>query len=76
LEKNFPEVQARFYAAIRRATPHLSEQEFQARIHFLIGVVAHTMTGPPSPEGGFETRVERMKRFLTGGFSAPEGGVK
>ena len=76
LEKNFPEVQARFFAAMRRATPHLSEREFQARIQFLIGVVAHTMTGPASADGGFETRVERMKRFLTGAFLAPDGGEK
>ena len=73
LEKNFPEVQARFFAALRRATPHISDAEFQARLQFLIGGVSHAMCGA-GVEGGFETRVERMNRFLTGAFSAPGEG--
>jgi AcrR family transcriptional regulator len=75
LEKNFPEVQARFFGALRRTIPKISNEEFAARVQFMIGVVAHTMCGPAN-EGGFETRVERMIRFLSGGFLAPEGERK
>jgi AcrR family transcriptional regulator len=75
LEKNFPEVQARFFGALRRSTQHLTEAEFEARIQFLIGVVSHTMCGSGVVDG-FETRVERMIRFLTGGFSAPGEGER
>jgi AcrR family transcriptional regulator len=75
LEKDFPEVQARFFGALRRALPQISDEEFRARAQFMIGVVSHTMCGPAS-EGGFETRIERMIRFLAGGFCAPEGGEK
>jgi AcrR family transcriptional regulator len=73
LDRNFPQVQARFFGALRRATPQVSEAEFQARIQFLIGVVSHTMCGS-GVEDGFETRVEWMIRFLTGAFSAPGEG--
>jgi AcrR family transcriptional regulator len=77
IEKNFPEVQTRFVAALRRALPELPEDEFAARVQFTIGVIAHTMCGPAG-QGGFETRVERMIRFLTGGFRAagPKKGAR
>ena len=75
LERTFPELQARFFGALRRSAPKMTDEEFEARIQFMIGVVSHTMCGPAS-EGGFETRVERMIRFLSGGFLAPEGGRK
>jgi AcrR family transcriptional regulator len=71
MAKNFQVVQARFMAALRKALPHLTEEEFRARMQFMIGVVAHTMCGPEGFGGGFETWVGRMIRFLTGGFSAP-----
>jgi AcrR family transcriptional regulator len=73
LDRNFPEVQERFFGALKRATPHLSEAEFRERTQFLIGVLSHTMCGS-GVEDGFETRVERMVRFLTGGFCAPGEG--
>jgi AcrR family transcriptional regulator len=71
LEKNFQVVQVRFFGALRKALPLLPDEEFRARTHFMIGLVAHTMCGPAGPEGGFETWIGRMIRFLAGGFSAP-----
>jgi AcrR family transcriptional regulator len=73
IEKNFPEVRTRFFGALRRSTPQISDEEFETRVHFLIGVVSHTMCAS-GVEDGFETRVERMIRFLTGAFCAPGEG--
>jgi AcrR family transcriptional regulator len=72
LEKNFQTVQARFVGALRQSLPELGEDEFRARVQFMIGVLAHTMCGQPDATGGFETRIERMIRFLAGGFAAPD----
>jgi AcrR family transcriptional regulator len=71
LEKNFQPVQARFTSALRQSLPHLRDEEFAARLEFMIGVIAHTMCCAAGAEGGFETRIERMIRFLAGGFAAP-----
>lgn len=71
MAKNFQVVQARFMGALRKALPHLPDEEFAARMQFMIGVIAHTMCGAETFGGGFETWVGRMIRFLTGGFTAP-----
>lgn len=69
LESNFRDVQARFTAALRLATPHLSDQEFGWRMQFMIGVIAHTMV--TSSDTGFAARIEWLVAFLAGGFAAP-----
>jgi AcrR family transcriptional regulator len=71
IEKNFHDMFARFVGAMRKALPHLPEEEFGARMQFMVGVVAHTMCTPDGPGGGFERWVGRMIRFLTGGLTAP-----
>ena len=71
LEKNFQAVQTRLIGALRQSLPDLPEDEFRARVQFMVGVIAHTMCGQADAEGGFETRIERMIRFLAGGFAAP-----
>jgi AcrR family transcriptional regulator len=71
LEKNFQTVQTRLIGALRQSLPDLPEDEFRARVQFMVGVIAHTMCGQADAEGGFETRIERMIRFLAGGFAAP-----
>lgn len=71
MAKNFQLVQTRFMGAMRKALPHLPDEEFGARMQFMIGVVAHTMCGAEGFGGGFETWLGRMNRFLTGGFGAP-----
>ncbi len=75
LEKNFQDIQARFFGALRRVIPPMSDAEFLARVQFMVGMVAHAMRGLES-DGGFETRIERLIRFLAGGFCAPEGERK
>ncbi len=44
-EEHLAHVAARFFAAFRRAAPQLPESELMWRAHFLIGAMAHTMTG-------------------------------
>jgi AcrR family transcriptional regulator len=75
--RHFQPVLARFLRAMRRALPGLPEQEFQWRIHFMIGAMAHTMCGPPdlldesALNEGFQARVDRLIAFLAAGFRAP-----
>jgi len=76
-KRHFHQVMVRFIGALREALPELPEQEFQWRVHFMMGSIAQTMCG--SPEGlnllgaacGFEERIDRLKRFLSAGFRAP-----
>ncbi len=70
VEKDFQPMFGRFVEALRAALPELSPAELKWRVHFMTGVVAHTVCGPP--EGNFEERIGRMVRFLAGGFRAPE----
>jgi AcrR family transcriptional regulator len=74
IEKNFHEVLVRFTAALRRAVPELPEDEFRGRIHFMIGVIAHTMHA--SGGQGFEAHLEWMIQFLAGGLCAPAAEEK
>jgi AcrR family transcriptional regulator len=69
VEKNFQPMLAKFLDALRQASPGLSDEEFQWRFHFMQGAMAHTMCG--APMGDFETRIERLIRFLAAGFRAP-----
>jgi AcrR family transcriptional regulator len=69
LERNFKEVRDRLVAALRAATPHLSDEEFGWRVQFMIGVIAHTMCA--SSETGFRARIGWLIAFLAGGFNAP-----
>jgi AcrR family transcriptional regulator len=70
IEKNFTPVFARFLAALRKGLPDLPDEEFDWRIRFMQGAVAHTMCGH-GVEGDFLSRVEHLARFLVGGFRAP-----
>src|SRR3954469_1662625 len=38
IEKNFQLIQGRFMGALRRALPHVPEDEFRSRMQFMIGV--------------------------------------
>jgi AcrR family transcriptional regulator len=73
VEKNFMPVAGRFIAVIRQALPEVPENEFQWRVQFMIGAMAHTMCGPAGADGDFETRIGYLVRFLTAGFHAPAG---
>jgi AcrR family transcriptional regulator len=77
--KHFQPVVIRFFAALRRAVPQLTEQELTLRIRFMVGAMAHTMfEGPilvetgPAPDWG--TLLEELVAFLSGGFRAPVQG--
>lgn len=74
LEKNFQEVLMRFTAALRKALPGLSEEEFRWRMAFMQGAVAHTMCGTPGSD--FERRIALLRQFLSGGFTAPASEVE
>ena len=69
IQKNFQTVLPRFVGALREALPYLDEEEFQWRIHFMTGTIAHTMCA--APEGDFGARIERLIVFLSAGFRAP-----
>jgi AcrR family transcriptional regulator len=69
VQKTFQPMFSRFVAALRQATPDIPEEEFQWRIHFMTGVIAHTLVGGPG--GDFHERIERLTRFLAAGFRAP-----
>jgi AcrR family transcriptional regulator len=71
VQKAFQPMFGRFVGALRQATRELSDEEFQSRIHFMMGAMAHTIVG--APEGNFGERMGRLVRFLAGGFRAAEG---
>lgn len=77
VRKHFGTVSGRFLALLRRASPHLSEDEVMWRAHFATGALAHTMCGQPDPTGkgrsgaSFRNRIELLIAFLDGGFQAP-----
>lgn len=74
------EVARRFTAAFRRALPELPQVELLWRMHFGVGVMAHTLAGTdhlrvlsgglcdPSDVDG---TTERMVAYLAGGLRAP-----
>jgi len=75
LRKHFQPAASRFLAALRRALPGLSEQEFLWRMHFMIGAMAHTMCRSPefpgAAAGDVRSRIARLVVFLSAGFRAP-----
>jgi len=71
IQKNFQPVLNRFIGALREGLPHLSASEFQWRIQFMIGAMAHTMCGTIEQDGDFGTRIARLIVFLSAGFRAP-----
>lgn len=73
VEKNFKPVSGRFIGAIRQALPELPEEEFQWRVQFMIGAMAHTMCGCSGVEHDFEVRIGHLIRFVAAGFLAPAG---
>jgi AcrR family transcriptional regulator len=77
VRRNFQTVIDRFVPAMRKALPHLSQEEFLWRMHFMIGAMAHTMCGSPDfthvneLPSGFSRRIDFLIRFLSGGMQAP-----
>jgi AcrR family transcriptional regulator len=71
VEKSFKPVSARFFAEIRKAVPELPEDEFQWRLQFLVGAMAHTMCGCTGAGHAFEERIAYLNHFLAAGFYAP-----
>ena len=77
VQKHFQTVSRKFLTALRQAVPHISEDEFLWRAHFMLGAMAHTMCGQPDTTGkggsaeSFRERIERLIAFLDGGFHAP-----
>jgi AcrR family transcriptional regulator len=76
-KRHFQVVTARVLAALRKALPDLSDEEFAWRMHFMSGTLAYTMSGAshfPSlgfGEGDFRSRIGRLITFLSAGFRAP-----
>ena len=79
LQKHFQAVVARFFAALRRALPDLTERELALRIQFMAGAMAHTMFAVPlvkCAEGPAAvsdraTVLRELVAFLGAGFRAP-----
>ena len=74
--KHFEPLISRFRSAFRKALPDLPEEELAWRTHFMIGAMAHTLTGPPEirPATSDEDpcRVAGyLIAFLSGGLLAP-----
>jgi AcrR family transcriptional regulator len=72
-QKHFKPVAGRFFAELRKALPELPDEEFQWRVQFLIGAMAHTMCGCTGAGHAFEERIAHLVRFLAAGFYAPAG---
>lgn len=74
VKRHFQHVVARVFGALRAALPELSDEDFLWRVHFMMGAMAHTMSGQPDLTGlpvqaaGFHVRIERLIQFLAGGF--------
>jgi AcrR family transcriptional regulator len=69
VERSFQPMFTRFTGALRQAVPDIPQEEFQWRIHFMMGVIAHTLVGAPG--GHFQDRIDKLTRFLAAGFRAP-----
>jgi AcrR family transcriptional regulator len=71
VERNFKPVSGRFFTEIRKALPDLPEAEFQWRLQFLVGAMAHTMCGCTAAPHAFEERISYLIHFLAAGLYAP-----
>jgi len=75
--KHFHGTAIRFLGSLRKALPELPEDELAWRVHFMIGAMAHAMSGvpvfpeAPPPAADFPTRIGRLVTFLGAGFRAP-----
>lgn len=74
-QRHFQPIADRFFAALRRALPGMSNQELSWKAHFALGALAHTLTARPetNPEAkpeSAQTIVKRLVAFLSGGFCA------
>src|SRR3982751_5066696 len=69
IQKDFQPMFGHFVDALRATLPELSPMELKWRVHFMTGVIAHTLCG--AREGNFEEGIQRLIRFLAGGFRAP-----
>lgn len=66
----------RFVAAVRRAAPHLDEDEARARLHFVVGAMVFTLNvSTPMCHASTPTEahaaLERMVDFAAAGLTAP-----
>ncbi len=67
----------RFVTAVRRAAPHLSEDEARIRLHFMVGTLLFTLTvtrSPlcqPSTPGETQSVQEQLAGFIAAGLTAP-----
>ena len=73
IEKHFRPTVKRFIAVLREILADLPEEEFQWRIHFMTGAIAHTMCNAAEPAVDFETRIAYLIRFVDAGLRAPAG---
>jgi AcrR family transcriptional regulator len=77
ISRNFQPVVERFLAALRKALPHVPDNEFRWRVHFMQGAMAYAMSGEPTSTGhpmedsGLQGRIERLIVFLGAGLRAP-----
>jgi AcrR family transcriptional regulator len=74
--KHFEPMITRFRTALSRAVPELSEKELEWRSHFMIGAMAHLLTGKPILRPSVERDdlrlvMQYLIAFLNGGFHAP-----
>ena len=84
VEKHFQAVVTRFFAAMRRALPNLTQSELALRVQFMVGVMAHamfavpqekTLTGAP-PYVAPAILLREMIAFLSAGMRAPSAGLE
>jgi len=80
VKNNFGPVLETFAAALKRALPHVANEDLLWRMHFAIGAVAHTLRGgwqlehlPGGPVVAVDWQVTlyRLTDFLTAGFRSP-----
>jgi AcrR family transcriptional regulator len=67
--KHFQPTVSRFFAALQAALPHVPPDEMAWRVHFMIGVMAHTMFAPPDQQVA-PIVIRRVVTFLGAGFRA------
>jgi len=73
IAKHFKPTVGRFIGVLRQVVPELADAEFQWRIHFMTGAIAHTMCNSADAPADFETRIGYLIRFVNAGLCAPAG---
>jgi len=77
--RHFQPLMDRFFSAMRRALPEMSQEELAWKSHFTLGAMAYTLTVRPAARTEETSIAEILKRlvsFLSGGFRAPAGVKK